>query len=796
MAEKIIKERTSEQYKNELIIYSIETNRIRSFADVRDGLKKVHRRILDTMFNQLPSRSTLVKTAEVVGNVIGRSHPHGEAGPTDAIKLLSNWFDCKVPLIYSESNMGSMQGDGAAAPRYTEVMLSDFAKDCVIADLRKSEDVVDWVTTFNNRSKEPEYFPVAVPLLLINGVFGIGTGMKTEIPKHNLVEVLDATIRLIKDPKAPVVLIPDHCMACEIIDTNWKAICNKGKGKYTVRSIIDIETDKGDPILVIKSLPDRVYFDKGEAQSKNNGVKYTILEMVKSGKLPQITAIEEHSSGDNMRIVIRLKRGSDPNYIKEVLYKTTQLQSTYSVDFLVLNGIQSLRMSYKSYLEFFIEQRKTTLFRLYCNQLQKYRTKYHEMDAYVKALESGYIDEIILMIKNQKTIDDKYLIDYIVKKIKITDIQAKFIINSNLKQLSKAYLSKYKKDMMAYKEKNDYYMNKIIHEELIVQDIIEELEFFKKKYGKPRVCKVIKKEDITNIPKGSFKIVITEANYIKKLAPNEYVGAYRGDNPKLVLQVENTENILLFTSQGKVFNLPVHKIPLSDKSSVGSDIRILVKGLTSDIISVIYEPVLKNISKKVSKHYLTVVTTNNYIKKLDLEDFISVPPSGIIFTKVNSGDSVKEVAIVPEALDIVLYSNRRALRIPMKNIPKYKRSTLGVSAMKLSNDDHIDGMSVIYPDATDIVVITASGKINKFDITGLVVSDRYKAGSSVIKLGKTDKIHSIYGVNDKNTIYITTKNTKLDIPVVDIARGSTLSTGGKSVSTKSDIIIKTGVYTK
>lgn len=937
MPENIIKKDSLSQWKQDIVLYSIETNRKRSIADAKDGLKRVQRRTLDSMYNHLPCSTKLVKTAEVVGNVIGRSHPHGnclrgntkvyisssdhiatietlyrdnlalfsgigvneetlepelihvhdlrigqytdkiyhietehgelectdnhpimvsggykeakdiEVGDLlysynkksnevsslkvinvyieevdqepmydftvdtthnmliplkddeficvhnssveDAIKPMSNWFEIKMPLIYSESNMGSMQGDGAAAARYTEIMLSEFAKECVIADMKDSKDIVDWSLTYNNRSKEPDYFPAAVPLLLINGTFGLGTGMMAEVPKHNLVEVIDATLNLIKNPKAPVVLIPDHCMACEIIDTNWKSICNKGKGNYVVRGVIDIEYKKDEPRLVIKSVPDRVFFDKGDAQ--NGGVKYAILNMVKEGKLPNIIDIEEHSHGNDMRIVIRLKKGSDPNYTRDLLYKTTQLQNTYTVNFEVLDGYKPMRMSYKSYLEFFIEQRKITKFRLYCAQLQKFSTRFHERDAYVKVLESGEIDNIIKMIKNQTNPDDTYLIEYLVKKVKITDLQAKFIINSNIKALSKAYLKKYKEDLKVCTEMITFYENKITHDELIVQDIVEELEHIKKKYGEPRKCKVISKNDVTNIPKGDFKIVITENNYIKKLSPNDYVGAYRGDNPKFIINVENTENLLLFSTQGKVFKLPVHKIPMSEKNSVGFDIRILLKGLTSDIISVIYEPHLKMASKKFGKDYLVVVTLNNCIKKLELDDFLTVPPSGIIYTKLNSGDYVKEVAVIPDMFDIILYSDRRALRVPMKEIPAYRRSTLGVSAMNLKDGETIDGLSVILPEATDVVVITESGKINKFNIAGLPVSARYKAGNSVIRLSKTDKIHSIYGVNDNDIINIVTKNTNVDIPVKDITGGSSVSAGIKALPMKNDCLVKT-----
>lgn len=1019
MSERIEQKDTLDQYKDHMILYSIETNRKRSVPDVRDGLKKVHRRIIDSMYNELHATDRLVKTAKVVGDVIGRTHPHGDcfrantqlymlngtittagdlynkgittfeslgvnpitlkvepiiahdlrigqytdkvyhiglsnrtefqctanhpvmiyngdyvkaenlkegmllyttlqtiqsngsvqltgyndtsaennrtnifkynlyqnidklilaikdyqfsyadyiqmypnwaekisaeefaifvreyfrtrpvitkiwvedvdqepmfdftvdttnnmiipvidrsnmefneipficvhnSGVIDAIKPLCNWFEIKEPLLFSPSNMGNMQGNGAAAPRYTEIKLSEFCKDCVISDMKNGKEVVDWVPNFDNTSEEPEYFPVAVPLLLINGTFGLGVGMMTEIPKHNLVEVIDATIRLIKNPNSQVVLIPDHCMPCEIIDTNWKSICNKGNGKYTVRGIIDIERYKDHDCLIIRSAPDRVFYDRGNEQ--NGGVHYKILNMVKEGKLPQITKIDEDSKGNNMRIVIHLRKGSDPNYVKEMLYRTTQLQDTYTVNFEVLNGTEPLRLSYKAYLEYFIEERKLTKFRANCIMLQKVRTEYHKREAYVKVLESGYIDKIIDMIKNQTTIDDNVIVEYIVKHAKITDIQAKFIINSNIKNLSKAYLKKYKEEMKKYAEQDKYYENKITHEELILQDIINELEYFKKKYGKPRTCRVISKEELSTIPKGEFKLVITENNYVKKLSLTEPIGSYRGDNPKHVLKVDNTENVLLFSTQGKVFRLPVHKVPLTEKGSIGLDIRIMLKGLTSDITKVIYEPTLKEVSKLLNKHHLTVVTNNNCIKKLDVEDFLNVPPSGIIYTKLNPNDFVKDILLIPDNLDVIIYSNRKALRVNMQEIPKYKRSTLGVSAMNLSNGECIDGISVIYPDATDIIVITEAGKINKFDISGLQRSNRYKAGSSVIKLGKNDRIHSIYGVNDKNTIQIITKNEKLEIPVAEIPKGSSLSSGVRKIQTKNDVIVKCNV---
>ena len=790
MSETILQLDSVGLYKEDMFRYGIETNRRRSIVDVRDGLKLVQRRILDVMFNDEPCATKYVKTAAIVGTTMKKSHPHGDASIKDAIKPMVNWWEISVPLIQTKSNFGSMQGDGAAAPRYTEIKLSDFCLDCVIGDLRKSKDVVDWVDTFDYRDKEPEYLPVAVPLLLIEGTYGIGVGLRAEIPKHNINEVIDATINLIKDPSAPVVLVPDHCMPCEIVEANWKKISNTGHGNYKVRGIIDIEQKGESSQLVIKSVPDRVNFDKGNAE--NGGVKYKILDMVKDGKLPQITAIEEHSRGTEMRIVIKLRKGSDPNYVRDVLYKNTQLEGTYTVNFEVLDGIEPMRMSYKSYLEFFIQQRMIIKFRMYANRMQEANTRYHKLSSYVEVLESNKLDQILDVIKKQKEINDTNLVETLIKKFDLTDIQATFIINSTYKTRSAAYINAYKKEMAELSVKLDHYIDMITHDEKITQEIIDELYEFKKKYGRPRKCKIVRKKDINHIPEGVFNVVITENNYIRKLSISDNILSIKSDNPQHIMQVDNAENILLFTSGGKVFNLPVHKIPITERNNAGTDIRILVKGLTSEIVKMMYLPKIKELSTKIKeKYFMVVLTENNTIKKLNLEDFLNVPPSGILYTKLNNGDKVVSVSIVEENSNIVIYSDRKALCVPLVQIPHYKRNSLGVAAM--DTKEKIDGFTPVELDNTDVVVITGNGKINKFSITGLNISDRYRAGSNVIKLGKNDFIRSIHCVKDNDIIKITTKTDKIEIPVSQLQRGSSISSGDKAFNLKNDIIVKTEI---
>lgn len=792
--ENIIQNDTVHAYSTDMAIYAIETNRRRAFADYRDGLKLCQRRILYGMAFDLPCKSRLVKTSKITGHVMGTYHPHGDTAIADAIKPMANWFESYLPLLYSESNMGSMQGDRAAAPRYTEVMLNKFSLDYIFKDMLEAEDVVDWTKNYSGDTKEPEYLPVAVPLLLINGTCGIGTGKSVSIPPHNIDEVIDATIRLLEDPNAPVVLIPDQCMPCDIIDTNWKQISNTGIGKFVVRGRIDIElfhkgTAKEYPALIIKSAPNDVWIDKGNAE--NGGVLYQIYDLINAGKLPQITKISEDSSGDSMRVVLHLKPGSDANYVKEYLYKTTRLQITVPVNFEVLDGIELLRFSYKSYLQAFIEQRRTTKFRLACIKIQNCNTKLHEKDIYIRALKSGKIDQIIDRIKKSKSTNDADTIEWLCNLLKITDLQAKFILNSPLKSLSMIHLNRYIEEANNLKKTEEYYRSLIMDESKIDAIIREELLQFKQAYGMPRRCRIVSTDELLNIPRGEFNIVITENNFIKKLSVSDPVGAFKGDNPIQCLTVDNTKDIILITSQGRMFKVPIHKIPLTEKNSMGTDIRILVKGVSSNVVKVLYSPWIADLAKKKQKHYAIVVTKKNYIKKLDLDDIMIAAPSGIIMTKLNQDDEVKDVVITHEDTDVVVYSDKKALRFHVSEVPHYKRNTYGVAAM--STNDDIDGVSIIWRDSQYLLVITKSGKANKIPAASLQTTKRYKAGSSVIKLGKTDSIYSIIPCNDTDIIEITTRQNKTEVAIKDIQVSSSISGGVQIVPIKSDTIVNTSL---
>lgn len=765
----IIDSNIVEEYKRDSVRYSIKVNRQRSIPDLRDGLKPVHRRIIDSAFNRVKAINNTVKSAKIVGDVIGTTHPHGDTSVYDAMKPMMNWFEIKIPLLEKQGDFGNIFGDEASASRYTEAKLSEYSLDCIIGDLKEAKNIIDWIPTYDNTNVEPEFFPAMVPNLLINGAFGIGYGIKTDIPSHNIGDVIDATLQLIKDPNSEIVLIPDHCMPVQIIGTNFKSISNKGHGSYIARAIIDIEEYKDRYALVIKSTPDMVFL---------NNVLEKIDGMIKDKSLLVTNIFDEAKSEDEIRHVLVLKKGVDPNYCRELLYKRTQLQVTCRVNFEVLDRLEPIRMSYKSYLLEFIEFRKLCKFRYYCNKLQDVETKYHEKEAFIKALQSGEINNIISMIQQRTDTNDSELIEYLIKKLDITDLQAGYIINANIKKLSLGYLNKYieeAQELLAIKED---YMKKIVDEKELLKVIVEELKYFKKKYNKPRTSIVIDKSEVNSVPKGNFRVIFTENNYVKKLPVDFDNGTFKQDSPKFIIKGCNTESILIFDENGKVFRLPIHQIFTSDTNSNGIDIRSIIKNCTSNIVKVIYEPLLMDLSKRTTKYYLTTVTSNGTIKKMDLEDFINIPFSGIIYSKLDS-DTVRYVDIYHESIDIVVYSDNKALRFNMKEIPHQKRNTKGMKSIS-SGDVH--GMSFINTDSTEILIITNNGYINRIDAVALPRLERNKPGASVIKLSRGDSINSIIAINKNNSVLkVKTNEDILNIDISSIPSGSSISKGAKII---------------
>lgn len=767
--EKIIDRRSDEMYREDMIKYLIIVNRRRAFPEIKDGLKVVERRILYDMYDLNAIGHTL-KSARITGDVMGKYHPHSSS--YGSMVVMAQPFTYKVPLISGQGNWGTVMGDGPAAERYTEARISPFAYDCVISELKESKRAVNWKDNYSREYKEPEYLPVKVPLLIIEGSFGIGVGIQSSIPPHNLIEVLEATRALLRDPNYDPILIPDHCQPLQIFDTDWAEISHTGVGKYTVRGIIQVQYEKKDiPVLHILSLPDNVSEDK---------VIDKLMDLYKAKQLPMVTDINSASkSSIDIRIV--LKKGSDVEYVKQIIYAKTPVQSNVSVNFMVVDDINPKRMGYKEYLQKFIDTRMTIKLRLYCNKRAVADTRRHKLETYIDFIETGKIDQLTAFIKKQNVTDSNVLNEYLVQKFHMTDLQASYILSTSIMQLSKGYLNKYKAEYKELvKEIADYESAIIDGGKRIKKEIDDELVEIEKKYGTPRLCKVVKAKDAEGIPAGIFKLVITENNFIRKLQENDKVNVIRGDNPKFILRVDNQESILLFDNKGKVFKLPVHKIQLTDRSSAGIDVRILIKNCTANIIAAVYEPMIQKFIKGSRKHFLVTATKYNLIKRMDLDDFANVNTSGLIYTVLKDPtDEVVGLSIAPVALDVVIYSDQKALRTNMTQIPRIKRMSQGSKAMDSNNP--IEGISVIYPDAKYILVVTEKGRINKLSINALMPHKRATSGINVIKLSPGDRIFSIHGVTDNDVLHVVTLMGIFDINTSDIKERSAVAVGDKGL---------------
>lgn len=779
MPERIVPMSAVVQYKADYKEYAMYVERHRVVPEFRDGLKPVQRRIIFAARFICKADEANRKSANVIGATMGNYHPHGDASIEMALYNMANWFQTKIPLFIGKGNFGNTYQNIPAAPRYTEVRLSPFTQDCILDELEKCKEVIDWEANYDNSKLEPSFLPCKVPLLLINGCTGIAVGDKVDVPSHNINEIIDATIALIKNPKQKIVLVPDMCQACEIVDTDWASISNMGFGNFKVRGVIDIEPYKGVKTkyrecqtLVIKSVPNLTFLESVINKLEN---------MIKENKIVGIIDLEEQSTENSMRYVIVLKPGTDPNYVRNELYKNTAMSQTMRTNLKVLDindkENPAKRLSYKGYLQAWIDFRKLTKLRYFENTLQKKMTRLHMIELYIWAIESGKADDIIKLIKNNKTVDDSVLIEALIKKCGTTDIQAKFLINCELKKLSKGYLNKYKEEQKKLIEETNYCRSCIVVDGAIDNVIIQELLDIKEKYGEPRKSRLISESEANGVTAGTFKIVLTEGNFIKKMGENETLTKPKNDTIKFVLTGDNSKSILLFDNLGKVYNIPISKIPFADKNSNGVDIRLINKYINAQITAVIYEPVFE----QFKKGFIVTLTKQGFIKRMTTTDFLAVPNSGLVYCKLDDNDKIIDLLLFGNHAEIVVYGSKKALRIDINDIPILKRNARGCVSMS-SKTTNVEGMSAMNKQFSDIVIVTKNGYINRI-IPDSVVKGRSKAGSNVIKLGKTDNIVSIYGVNNNDTLICLTAPTGevVEIPVATIANGTSIGTGNKMI---------------
>lgn len=762
--------------------------------DYRDGLLNVHRAIITAAAINSGAISSKVKSAAIVGDVMKYYHPHGDASIYQSLTNLGCYFGCRYPLIAKKGSFGTIDGDQPAHYRYTEASLSPFARDVIVADLKRfGEDIsVDWVDNYSKTIKMPEYLPAKLPILLLKGQDNIGVGDTIVVPSHNLCEVVDAMITLIKNPKAKITLIPDLPLETELLDTDWKKISATGVGKYTARAIIDVIPYRGHKkaytncmCLNVKSLPPEVTL---------NSVIDSIEKLVENRKIPQIIDYESHAKNNpvtdelNVDIDFILSEGADPNYVKMLLYKHTRLQNTYTVNMIVKKDRERHRCGYAEYLNEFIEYRRNFHRRFLYNKLVALNTETEKMQSLIDLIKSGLYDKIEDWVRKQKKEVD--LEPLLIEKFKVNPVQAKYCLDAKLKHQASFALQKMSEGVAKNNAEAQGILETVRNPEAIDQIIIDEILKLRDKYGDARRSKVIKNTGTG--PSGRFLVSITDSNRIKLQGLTEPLSCSKGDSIKQVLDIDVSGGLIVFTDNGRCYKIPGEKIPFSPAGTSGEDIRIVNKHVGGNIIFITSEEILNTALK--NKDFLISLTKAGFIKKVSLDDFTNIPGSGTTFCKLDAGDKVIDAGLSRPDMRILVYNHDKALCLDMDSITWAKRNARGSMSMKSTDGKPTmtEGMTAVLPNMSDILVITNKGCINRISPSAIKVG-RAKSGSSVIKLKPNDGIHSIIAVEPGHTVELFCTNEIVSVPVDSIKPGSSISTGVKCVKAASGDIIKTRI---
>jgi DNA gyrase subunit A len=753
----------------------------RALPDVRDGLKPVHRRILYVM-HELGLRHNVKfrKSAAVVGDVLGKYHPHGDIAVYDSMVHMAQLFAMRYPLIDGQGNFGSMDGDGAAAMRYTEARMSALAEELLV-DLDK--ETVDWRDNYDATRKEPIVLPGKLPNLLLNGTLGIAVGMATDIPPHNLGEICDAIIKLIDDPEATTedlmefVHGPDFPTGGIIYDV--AAIKNAyatGKGGIVMRAKTEITEGKsGAYQILVHEIPYRV--NKATLLEK-------IAELVRDKKIEGIRDVRDESDKDGVRIVIDIKKDGLPNKILNQLFSYTQLQESFHMNMLALvDGIEPHVLNLKTVLEKYLEHRQIVVRKRTEFELKKAKERAHILEGLKKALD--HIDEVINTIRKSPTKEEAKA--NLIKKFKLTDIQADAILEMRLQTLAGLERKKIDDELKEKKSLIEELEGILQSKKKILGIIKGEVEDMKSRFGDERRTQVVKNaigsfsaEDL--IPEQSVIITITKSGYVKRLAPDTYKTQARGgkgvigqslkeeDVVEKLISSNTHDDILFFTNKGRVFQTKVYELPEGSRVSKGQalvNFLQLQNGETSQAVL--------TFSKKDDAKFLVMSTKKGLIKKTSRDEFAKVRRSGMIAITLKGDDELKWVETSAGDDQIMLSTeNGQAIRFSEKDVRPMGRNASGVTGMRLKSrgagsgsagDDKIISMDIIRKSVDvktlEVLVVTENGLGKKTEASYYKIQKRGGSGIKTLKVTpKTGKIVSMYILNnsEEHDLVIISKN--------------------------------------
>lgn len=789
---KVIPVDISSEMKKCYMEYSMSVIVGRALPDIRDGLKPVHRRILYSMYSlSLYPDKPYRKSAKIVGDVLANFHPHGDASVYDALVRMAQDFSMRNPLINGHGNFGSIDGDSAAAMRYTEAKMNSITVE-MIRDINK--DTVDFMDNYDGSEKEPLVLPSRFPNLLVNGSSGIAVGMATNIPPHNLKEVIDGVIHIIdngfdntsNDDLMNYIKGPDFPLGGVIIGNNGiKEAYEKGRGKVLIRSKVLIEEINGRNNIIVTEIPYQV--------NKSRLIEH-IAELIRDKKIIGISDLRDESDRDGIRIVIELKKDANPNVLLNQLYKLTKLQDSFGIIMLALVENEPKILSLKEILNYYLIHQKEVVTRRTKYDLDKAEQRKHILEGYKIALDN--IDEVIKIIKSSKSTEIAR--STLISRFSLTEIQANSILEMRLRRLTALERNNIEEEL---NEKINLInkLRNILESEVVLLNLIkEELTYVKNKYGDDRRTyidilssdKDVEKDDL--IQKEDIVITLTHDGYIKRMLSNTYSSQRRGGRGVQAMTVKENDfiknifyttthhNLLFFTNLGRVYNIKAYEIPDASRVAKGVNIVNLIQlGVGEKVQAVLC---LQNLSEE---GYILMATKHGLIKKTKISEFLKIRKSGLIAIGIKEGDELLNVKQTRgDAKIVMVTSEGYAIVFSEKNIRSMGRNATGVKAITLRNNDSLIALDIA-TDGEDLMIISENGYGKRTGLKFYPVQNRGGKGIKTYKItDKTGKVSCATVVNENNDIMLVNSNgIGIRIKTEDVSKIGRSSLGVKLMKT-------------
>ncbi|CAM3077880.1 DNA gyrase subunit A [Paenibacillus sediminis] len=768
----------------------------RALPDVRDGLKPVHRRILYAMseLGMSPDKP-YKKSARIVGEVIGKYHPHGDSAVYETMVRMAQDFSMRYMLVDGHGNFGSIDGDSAAAMRYTEARLSKIAME-MLRDINK--ETIDFIPNYDGEEHEPVVLPARYPNLLVNGVSGIAVGMATNIPPHNLGEVIDGVQALIENPEiTPLELMqyikgPDFPTAGYILGREGiRQAYSTGRGSVTMRAKATIEENNNKARIIVHELPYQVI--KARLVEK-------IAELVRDKKIDGITDLRDESDRNGMRIVIELRRDVNPNVVLNNLYKHTAMQSTFGINMLaIVNGepkILNLRDVLYHYLQHQVEViRRRTQF-----DLKKAEARAHILEGLRIALD--HLDEVIALIRASQTTEIAR--DGLIERFGLSHEQAQAILEMRLQRLTGLEREKIESEYNELIQKIAEYREILANEHLILKIISEEMQEIKDKYADERRTEItVGEESILDedlIPQEEVIITISHTGYIKRLPVSTYRSQKRGgrgvmgmdtkDNDFVEhLFVTNSHHYLMFfTDKGKAYRIKAYEIPDLSRTARGTPIINLIQIEQGETINAVIP-----VEQFESDKYLFFATRNGIVKKTPLEDYVNIRKGGLIAVNLREDDSLIEVKLTDGSKELIMGTSQgMSIRFPESDVRSMGRAATGVKGITLDDDDFVIGMDIVDPEQ-DVLIVTSKGYGKRTPVTEYRLQSR--GGKGIKTINVTEKNGPVVGLkvvkNEEDLMIITGSGTLIRTSMDGISTMGRNTQGVKLINIRDDDYVTT-----